>query len=37
VQKNVEGPPVWELVERYLARVQTVRIEPNTSVKVADL
>ena len=37
VRENVEGPPVWELVERYLARVQTVRIEPNTSVKVAGL
>ncbi len=37
VHENVEGPPVWELVERYLARVQTVRIEPNTSVKVAGL
>jgi sulfur-oxidizing protein SoxB len=35
VRENVEGPQVWELVERYLARVQTVRIEPNTSVKVA--
>jgi sulfur-oxidizing protein SoxB len=37
VRENVEGPPVWELIERYLARVQTVRIEPNTSVKVAGL
>lgn len=37
VRENVEGLPVWELVERYLARVQTVRIEPNTSVKVAGL
>jgi S-sulfosulfanyl-L-cysteine sulfohydrolase len=37
VRENTEGPPVWELVERYLARVQTVRIEPNTSVKVAGL
>lgn len=37
VRQNVEGPPVWDLVERYLARVQTVRIEPNTSVKVAGL
>jgi sulfur-oxidizing protein SoxB len=35
VNENVEGPPVWELVERYVARVQNVRIEPNTSVKVA--
>jgi sulfur-oxidizing protein SoxB len=37
VRENVEGPPVWELVERYLARVRTVRIEPNTNVKVAGL
>jgi S-sulfosulfanyl-L-cysteine sulfohydrolase len=37
VRENIEGPPVWELVERYLARVQTVRIEPNTNVKVAGL
>jgi S-sulfosulfanyl-L-cysteine sulfohydrolase len=37
VRENIEGPPVWDLVERYLARVQTVRIEPNTSVKVAGL
>jgi sulfur-oxidizing protein SoxB len=37
VRENVEGPPIWELVERYLARVQTVHFEPNTSVKVAGL
>ena len=34
VTENVEGPPVWDLVERYVTRVQNVRIEPNTSVKV---
>jgi sulfur-oxidizing protein SoxB len=32
VTENVEGPPVWDLVERYVTRVQNVRIEPNTSV-----
>jgi sulfur-oxidizing protein SoxB len=37
VNENVEGPPVWDLVERYVARVQNVRIEPNTSVRIADL
>ncbi len=25
VRENVEGPPVWDLVERYVTRVQTVR------------
>ncbi len=34
VNEGTEGPPVWELVERYVARKKTVRIEPNTSVKV---
>jgi sulfur-oxidizing protein SoxB len=34
VAQNVEGPPIWEVVEKYLTRVKTVRIEPNTSVKV---
>jgi sulfur-oxidizing protein SoxB len=34
VNEGTEGPPVWELVERYIARQKTVRVEPNTSVKV---
>src|SRR5262249_4525774 len=29
-----EGPPVWELVERYVARGQTVRIPETGAVKV---
>lgn len=37
VTENVEGPPVWEVVERYVTRVQNVRIEPNTSVKVVGI
>jgi sulfur-oxidizing protein SoxB len=37
VTENVEGPPVWDLVERYVTRVQNVRIEPNTSVKVVGI
>jgi S-sulfosulfanyl-L-cysteine sulfohydrolase len=37
VNENVEGPPVWELVERYVTRVQNVRIAPNTSIKVAGM
>jgi sulfur-oxidizing protein SoxB len=34
LEENVEGPPVWEVVERYVTRVQNVRIVPNTKVKV---
>jgi sulfur-oxidizing protein SoxB len=35
VNQGTEGPPVWELVENYVARKKTVTIEPNTAVKVA--
>jgi len=34
VNEGTEGPPVWELVESYVARQKTVRVEPNVSVKV---
>ena len=34
VNQGTEGPPVWELVEKYVAARKTVRVEPNTSVNV---
>ena len=34
VNEGVEGPPVWDLVEKYIARKQVVRVAPNTSVRV---
>jgi sulfur-oxidizing protein SoxB len=34
VNEGTEGPPAWELVERYVAGKKTIRVEPNTSVKV---
>ena len=34
VNEGTEGPPVWELVEKYVARKQVLRVEPNTAVKV---
>jgi sulfur-oxidizing protein SoxB len=34
VNEGTEGPPVWDLVERHVTRQKTVRVEPNTSVKV---
>lgn len=34
VEQGTEGPPVWELVERWVARRQTLRIPENRAVKV---
>ena len=34
VNRATEGPPIWEVVEKHLAAVKTVKLEPNTSVKV---
>jgi sulfur-oxidizing protein SoxB len=35
VNEGTEGPPVWELVERYIGATKTVRLEQNTSVKIS--
>jgi sulfur-oxidizing protein SoxB len=35
VNEGTEGPPVWDLVERYIAAEKTVRIAPNSSVKIS--
>jgi sulfur-oxidizing protein SoxB len=37
VNENVEGPPVGELVERYVARLQNVRVEPTSNVQIAGI
>jgi sulfur-oxidizing protein SoxB len=37
VNEGTEGPPVWELVEKYVARKKVVRVEPNTGVRVVGL
>ena len=34
VNEGTEGPPVWDLVERYVAREKTVRIQPGDAVKI---
>ncbi|MBL8703542.1 MAG: thiosulfohydrolase SoxB [Rhodospirillales bacterium] len=34
VNENVQGPPIWEVVEKHLAQVKTVKLQPNTAVKV---
>ncbi|MCC2098514.1 MAG: thiosulfohydrolase SoxB [Hyphomicrobiales bacterium] len=35
VNQATKGPPIWDVVEKYLARVKTVNLKPNTSVKVS--
>jgi S-sulfosulfanyl-L-cysteine sulfohydrolase len=35
VNEGTEGPPVWELVERYVATERSVRVRPNMSVKIS--
>jgi sulfur-oxidizing protein SoxB len=35
VNEGTEGPPVWDLVERYVAAEKTVRVVPNASVKIS--
>jgi sulfur-oxidizing protein SoxB len=34
VNEGTQGPPVWDLVERYVAGEKTVRVAPNASVKI---
>lgn len=35
VNETVEGPPIWEVVEKHVANVGTVRIEPTSAVAVS--
>ncbi|HEY5379671.1 MAG TPA: thiosulfohydrolase SoxB [Pseudolabrys sp.] len=35
VNEGTQGPPVWDLVERYIAGEKTVRVAPNSSVKIS--
>ncbi len=35
VNEGTQGPPVWDLVERHIAAEKTVRIAPNTSIKIS--
>lgn len=34
VNEGTQGPPVWDVVASYVARKKSVRIEPNTAVRV---
>ncbi|MFN4018820.1 MAG: thiosulfohydrolase SoxB [Reyranella sp.] len=34
VNQGTQGPPIWEVVQAHVARLKTVRIDPNSAVKV---
>ncbi len=34
VNEGTEGPPIWDVVEAHIRKAGTVRVEPNTNVKV---
>lgn len=34
VNEGTEGPPIWDVVEAHIRKIGTVKLEPNTSVKV---
>ncbi len=34
VNETTKGPPIWEVLEKHVARTGTVRVETNTAVKV---
>lgn len=34
IAENVQGPPIWDVVEKYVAGVKTVKLEKNDAVKV---
>lgn len=34
VNQTVEGPPVWDVIRKHVQRVKSVRVEPNSAVKV---
>jgi sulfur-oxidizing protein SoxB len=35
VNEGTEGPPVWELVERYVSGEKVIRLSPNSSIKIS--
>ena len=34
VNQGVEGPPAWDVLERHVAALKSVRIAPNASIKL---
>ena len=34
INENTEGPQIWDLVEKYIRKQETISIKPNNNVKV---
>ncbi|RUS59641.1 thiosulfohydrolase SoxB [Pseudorhodobacter sp. E13] len=34
VNEGTEGPPIWDVVESHIRKIGTIKLDPNTSVKV---
>ncbi len=37
VNENTQGPPIWDVVAAHVSKRGTVKIEPNTAVKVSGI
>ena len=35
VNEGTQGPPIWQIVSRYIARKKSIRLEPNRAVTVS--
>jgi sulfur-oxidizing protein SoxB len=35
VNQGTEGPNIWDVVEKYVSGEKTVRLKPNSSVKIS--
>jgi S-sulfosulfanyl-L-cysteine sulfohydrolase len=37
VNEGTEGPPIWDLVERYVSGEKVIRLSPNSSIKISGI
>jgi sulfur-oxidizing protein SoxB len=37
VNEDTEGPQIWDVVENYIRRQETISVEPNSNVEVVGL
>jgi sulfur-oxidizing protein SoxB len=37
VNEDTEGPQIWDVVENYIRRQETISVEPNSNVEVVGI
>ena len=37
VNEGTQGPNIWDVVEKHIASEKTVRVKPNSSVKISGI